>query len=151
MFPGRFAVARLVAPGLCAAACFISLGCGGPTETVPELVAVTGKVTYQGRPLADASVTFVPADYEEEATELNRVVRPAGRTDAEGGYELAWGDHTGAPPGKYTVMITAFKPSDDPEEKPESLIPEVYASPKTSGLAKVVKEDGDNVINIDLQ
>jgi len=143
--------ARRVAGGLCVVASFLSFGCGEPAETVPELVAVTGKVTYQGRPLADASVTFVPADYEEEATERNRVVRPAGRTDAEGGYELAWGEHTGAPPGKYTVMVTAFKPSDDSEAKPESLIPEVYSSPKTSGITKVVKEDGDNVIPIDLQ
>jgi hypothetical protein len=151
MAPGRFALARLIASGLCVTASFFSFGCGAPTETVPELVAVTGKITYQGRPLADASVTFVPADFEEEATELNRVVRPNGKTDADGSYELAWGENTGAPPGKYNVMITAFQPNDDPEEKPASLIPETYSSPKTSGLARVVKEEGDNVINIDLQ
>ena len=147
----HYAWARRVAGGLCVVASFLCFGCGEPKETVPELVAVTGKITYQGRPLADASVTFVPADYEEEATERNRVVRPAGRTDAEGGYELAWGEHTGAPPGKYNVMVTAFKPNEDDEVKPESLIPEIYASPKTSGLSRVVKEEGDNVINIDLQ
>ncbi len=96
-------------------------------------------------------MTFVPADGEEEATERNRLIRPAGKTDADGAYELAWGEITGAPPGKYNVMITAFKPTDDDEVKPESLIPEIYGSPKTSGVARVVKEDGDNVINIDLQ
>jgi hypothetical protein len=143
--------ARRAARGLCVVVCCVSFGCGEPKETVPELVGVTGKVTFQGRPLADASVTFVPTDGEEEPTERNRILRPAGKTDAEGAYELAWGEITGAPPGKYTVIVTAFKESDDDEVKPESLIPEIYGSPKTSGLAKVVKEDGDNVINIDLQ
>jgi hypothetical protein len=151
MLPRYFGLARVIACGLCVAACLSAFGCGEPKETVPELVTVTGKVTYQGRPLADASVTFVPADAEEEATELNRIVRPHGKTDAEGSYELAWGDNAGAPPGKYNVMITAFKPSDDDEVKPDSLIPVMYNSPKTSGLLKEVKEADDNVINIELQ
>jgi hypothetical protein len=103
-----------------------------------------------GKPLPDASITFVPADVgEEEPTELGRIVRPSAKTDAEGGYELAWGEQAGAPPGKYNVIIMKFKPTDDDEVKPESLIPEQYTSPKTSGLTRDVK-DGDNVFNFDL-
>jgi hypothetical protein len=147
----RFRWTRRIAGGWCVVLSFLSFGCGEPAETVPELVAVSGKVTYQGKALADASVTFFPADVEEEATERNRIIRPSGRTDAEGAYELAWAEHTGAPPGKYTVIVTAFAPSVDDDVRPDSLIPEIYGSPKTSGLSRVVKDDGDNVINIDLQ
>jgi hypothetical protein len=147
----RSGLARRTAGGLCMMLSFLSFGCGEPAETVPELVAVSGKVTYQGKALADASVTFVPADAEEEATERNRLIRPSGKTDADGAYELVWAEHTGAPPGKYNVIVTAFAPSTDDDVRPDSLIPEMYGSPKTSGLSRVVKEEGDNVINIDLQ
>ena len=146
-----YGLARVIACGLCIAVGFFSVGCGEPKETVPELVSVTGKVTFRGEPLADAAVTFVPAEGEEEATELNRLVRPSAKTGADGGYELAWGDNAGAPPGKYTVIVMKLAPSDDDEVKPASLIPENYGSPKTSGLSRVVKEEGENVINIDLQ
>jgi len=147
----RFRGMRRIAGGLCIALSFLSFGCGEPAETVPELVTVTGTVKYQGKPLPDASVTFIPADVEEEPTERNRVVRPAGTTDASGGFELRWAEHPGAPPGKYTVTVTAFAPSTNDESMPDSLIPVMYGSPKTSGLTRVVKEDGDNVIEIDLQ
>jgi hypothetical protein len=140
---------RARACGLCLMAALSSWGCGSVKESVPDLVPVSGKVTYQGKALADASITFVPADAEEEPTELGRILRPAGKTDAEGAYELAWGEQAGAPPGKYNVMITAFKPSDDDDVKPESLIPEQYTSPKTSGLTRNVK-DGENVFDFDL-
>jgi hypothetical protein len=145
-----YGLVRVVACGLCFAVCLLSIGCGEPKETVPELVSVTGKVTFRGQPLADASVTFIPAEGDEEPTELNRLVRPSAKTDADGGYELAWGDNPGAPPGKYNVTVMKLAPSEDDEVKPASLIPENYGSPKTSGLMKVVK-DGDNVINIELQ
>jgi hypothetical protein len=150
----RFRWTRWISGGLCVALSLLSFGCGEPAETVPELVAVTGKVTYQGKALPDAAVTFFPADVEEEPTERNRTIRPSGKTNADGSYELVWAEHSGAPPGKYTVVITAFGPpvdSTDPDSGAPSLIPENYGSPKTSGLSRVVKEEGDNVINIDLQ
>ena len=131
-----------------AAACLATSGCG-QKEEIPELVSVTGKVTFQGQPLADASISFIPTDEDREATSI---VRPSGKTDEQGEYELSWNtEHAGAPPGKYQVMITAFKPNDDEEVQPESLIPKKYNSPKTSGLIADVKEDGENVFNFDLQ
>ena len=132
-----------------AAAYFATSGCG-QKEEIPELVSVTGKVTFQGQPLANASISFVPADEDKEST---LVVRPHGQTDEQGQYELSWhGDHDGAPPGKYQVMVMAFKPNDNDDEEiqPESLIPKKYNSPKTSGLNADVSEDGENVFNFDL-
>jgi len=145
-------VARAMAWSLCVAAWLSISGCGGePKETVPDLVPVTGKVTYQGKPLADAHVSFIPAEEKEEATEQGRILRPSGKTDAAGGYELSWGEHVGAPPGKYNVVVTALGPlPEDPEERAPSLIPEAYGNPKTSGLKGVVKDE-ETVINLDLQ
>ncbi|MGE5195122.1 MAG: carboxypeptidase-like regulatory domain-containing protein [Deltaproteobacteria bacterium] len=146
------AFVRTRACALCAFACLAASGCGGQAE-VPELVPVTGKVTFGGQPLADALVVFMPADPSEEEG-MTDIVRPTARTDADGSYELAWNDNTGAPPGKYNIIIMAFKPrgeTDDTEERPASLIPEKYGDPKASGLAREVKDAGDNVINFDLQ
>ena len=131
-----------------AAACLATSGCG-QKEEIPELVSVTGKVTFQGQPLANASISFFPADEDKESTS---VVRPHAQTDEQGEYELSWNtENGGAPPGKYQVAITAFKPNDDEEVQPESLIPKKYNSPKTSGLIADVREDGENVFNYDLQ
>lgn len=144
---GRISVFVRTAVGiLLAAACLADVGCS-KKEEIPELVSVTGKVTFQGQPIPNASISFVASDEDVEATEI---VRPSGKTDDNGEYELSWKDLEGAPPGKYAVMIMAFKDTDDDEVKPESLIPVKYNSPKTSGLTAVVNENRENVFNFDL-
>ena len=79
--------------------------------------------------------------------------RPSGETDDQGEYDLGWGEHDGAPVGKYKVVIYAYAPygpGDDEEQKPPSLIPEKYNNPNSSGLARDVK-DTDNVFNFELE
>jgi hypothetical protein len=141
--------------GLCLALAVLSGGCGQVKETIPELVPVSGTVTYQGKPLADAVVTFFPVDWEEEQTELNKVYRPSGKTNAQGEFELAWGVNPGAPPGKYAVCISATRlvpdPNDPADQINENLIPPEYNVAKTSGLKADVKEEGDNVFPFELQ
>lgn len=71
------------------------VGCGGPDDQ-PELGTVTGTITQNGKPLADAWVEFVP--------EKGRL--SAGRTDAEGRYSLQYTfDAPGAKVGTHTVKI----------------------------------------------
>jgi hypothetical protein len=146
---------RALACGLCLVAAVLSGGCGPVKETIPDLVPVSGKVTYQGKPLADAVVTFLSAEGEEEPTELNNIYRPSGKTNADGEFELAWGEHPGAPPGKYVVCISATHlvpdPNDPGEQINESLIPTEYNAVKTSGLKANVKEEGGDNFNFDLQ
>jgi len=146
---------RALACGVCLAAAVLSGGCGPVKETVPDLVPVSGKVMYQGKPLADAIVTFFPAEGEEEPTELNNIYRPTGKTNAEGEFELAWGEHPGAPPGKYAVCISATHlvpdPNDAADQINESLIPTEYNAAKTSGLKATVKEEGGDDFNFDLK
>ena len=146
-----FARVRPLACLLCAMVCLTGSGCS-PKEEIPELAPVTGKVTYEGRPLPNASVVFIPADPDAEK-DATQIVRPVATTDEAGEYELTWNDHPGAPPGKYNVIIIALKEhseDDDTEEKPPSLIPQDYGNPKTSGLNADVKAEEDNVINFPL-
>src|SRR5262245_28915648 len=81
----------------CAAAVlFVMSGCGGP-KTAP----VSGVITKDGTPLANASVTFTPAALGNEAP------ASSGRTDAAGRYSLSITvtGKPGAVLGKHAVQI----------------------------------------------
>jgi hypothetical protein len=142
---GRFFV---VACGLVVVACLSSSGCGAKRPPVPELSPVSGKITFEGKPVPGAKIVFIPAN---EDPKKPPETRPAAESDDAGNYSLMWDENEGAPPGNYKVIIMAFKQVDeeDDEVKPPSLIPERYSSPKLSGLKAVVKED-DNVIDFPL-
>jgi hypothetical protein len=111
------------------------------------MARVTGKVTYQGRPVMKGTVTFVS-------------ISPNGRNatgllDPNGNYKLQTetaGD--GAELGDYQVTIYAhdeevlqYKPKVP--VKVERRVPEKYENPKTSGLNRTVKS-GSNEFNIEL-
>jgi hypothetical protein len=142
--------------GMCAILSALSLGCGGG-EKIPDLYPVSGKVTYNGKPVPGAIVAFFP-DVKvdpKKADPKKPTPKPSTATaDDDGNYVLYWngGDNEGAPEGKYKVSIVCLKPygpGDDTEEKAPSLIPERYGNPNTSGLNKIVKDD-DNTFNFDL-
>src|SRR5262245_38752936 len=71
-------------------------GCG---EGGPRLGQVTGKVTLDGKPLPNVSVTFMP---KEGGT-------ASGVTDANGNYELTHNNGKGAPLGKNMVAVTTVQ------------------------------------------
>ncbi len=75
-------------------------GCSGGGADI-DLGAVSGVVTMDGSPLADAIVVFVPTEGNPST----------GRTDANGNYELAHlGDSKGAVLGSHKVRIITGKP-----------------------------------------
>ena len=133
------------------------VGCGdGRLQTI----RVTGTVTFQGEPLAEAMVAFSPA-VEGEG-------HPAvGTTDANGRFTLQTqmgAAGAGTTPGDYVVTITkwevvavAARVDEDtrgaadtaPPPSPRSLIPERFASPLTSGLTATVSRE-NTVFNFDL-
>jgi hypothetical protein len=96
-------------------------GCGGPYKTA----SVSGRVTLNGKPLANAAVLFQPV-----ATPGNNAPGPGstGVTDADGRYTLrlvGTGDK-GAVVGKHKVKITPMaqaSDSDDDRPKPLTRIP----------------------------
>ena len=116
---------------------------------------VTGVVTYNGEPLADATVKFIPTDATGSQS--------YGKTNEKGEYKLQTllgAADAGTTPGEYKVTVdcittveTGNMIQENGEEKPEtvaeSLIPAKYNNAETSGLTATVAP-GDNTINFDL-
>ncbi len=72
------------------------IGCGGSPRA-----AVLGKVTIDGAPLPEGSITFIPVDRHSGQT--------AGAKIVQGEYELA--AEQGLLPGEYEVQIRAVRPT----------------------------------------
>lgn len=135
----------------------VAAGCGPAPETGPPMGDVTGTISYSGKPVAGASVTFIPAA---------KGMRPAvGMSDSAGRYRLSIsGEKEGAIAGPCLVTIVLRAPYDGPvpegvspayaqelfQNQGKPLIPEKYFSTETSGLSIVVKT-GRNVFDFTLQ
>jgi hypothetical protein len=123
-----------VVMAICVAACFSS--CGGSTG--PELAPVSGTVTFNGNPLADATVIFQP-----------ETGRPSiGKTSSSGVYTLLYTRNAkGALPGKHTVAIRTRVEDENGNVTVQEYLPEIYNA-KTTLTATV--EPKSNVIDFDL-
>ena len=135
---------------LALAAAFFFVGCGANGQrTAP----VSGTVTYKGKSLPGAIVSFAPED-------------PSGRiamgiADSSGQFKLGTlSTDDGAIVGKYKVTVIARGP-DRPAKPGEGsgmpgetvpgdpLIPAKYFSPESSGLVQEVKS-GRNTVELKL-
>jgi hypothetical protein len=122
-------------------------GCSGNQR--PTTIAVTGNVSFAGRPLASGAITFYPDEARQETT-----TRPAlGVIDKDGRYSLSTfraGD--GVMPGSYRVSIESLS-SERKIERPDAretwAIPERYGRTDTSGLVATVPADPRGVMVID--
>jgi hypothetical protein len=124
-------------------------GAGGPA-TAP----VSGTVIYNGKPVPNAHVSFVPSDPSRRAAE--------GLTDTSGRFTLGtFSASDGAIVGKYKIGVIANGPprpakpgegSGMPGETVpgEPSIPKKYFSPETSGLEHEVKS-GRNSVELTLK
>mgnify|MGYP003341931943 FL=1 len=102
-------------------------GCSG--ESVPGLVPVEGRLTFQGKPVVNKSVRFVPM----QATGISS----QGQTDSDGKFRLlaivsgAMKDHPGIPPGRYRVVVVdsvfSLAPANS-ESSDGAMIPGLVAS-----------------------
>lgn len=97
-----------------------AVGCGGPGY---KLAAVSGRVTLDGKALADATVQFYPfpppGSIEAGPTSI-------GHTDENGRYTLALGDGTaakGAVVGKHKVFINLTPKEDPADARPKHYFP----------------------------
>ena len=141
--------------GIALSVCLLLSGCGGTEH--PGTYPVQGTVTFNGQPVADATVNFHPVGQSRSSV---------GRTDAQGRYELTtFSSGDGAMPGEYRVAISKFElppgaEAEDPEPPeelqsdaealvPQNVLPERYASPDTSELTATVSV-GPNTVDFDL-
>ncbi len=116
-------------------------GCGGPGY---PLANVSGTVSMNGKPLADANVTFSPAGGQSGPSS-------SGKTDSEGKFELVTIDldHPGAVPGQHRVTITTAQATGDDERATISreLVPPKY---RDGSFKFEVPEIGSEVANIEI-
>lgn len=125
-------------------------------------VAVSGTITYQGKPAPGARVVFHPMDPGHPAA--------YGKTDASGCFTLtSIRGRRGAAVGAYRVTVMKQQLAKDHDTRtteeiliqtggkpppPPSVIdilPTCYGNPKTSGLAATVTSDGDNKFEFTLK
>jgi hypothetical protein len=148
-------------------AILFDVGCSsGPKR--PPTYPVTGTVTYQGKALEGAMVTFVPADGV-------KLEAATGITDAEGKFKLTtYSADDGANAGDYMVKVAKYdgkKPTKEEQEayiisyeeeqklqfgdeKPtppaKNLLPPKYGYEGTSGITFTVSKSGPNNLDIKL-
>lgn len=133
--------------------------CLGCSKGGPDLVAVKGKVLYQGKPVPRATVFFLSS----------KGGVATGTADEQGQFSLATAGRAGAVVGEHRVTVTALEgqqSSTAPEvgsaeymarmksassKPPKSLIPEKFGKPESSGLKQNVDADASkNDLIVDL-
>jgi hypothetical protein len=117
-------------------------GCGNDR---PSIYPVSGVVLYQGQVVEGASVVFSSSGPPAQ-----------GVTNAEGKFLLrTFADGDGATEGSHRITITKFQSLPSTEQNPypavRNLLPEKYARPDSSGLAKEVTSSGENNFTFDLK
>ena len=113
----------------------LQTGCGG-VKPVP----VSGGVTLDGKPVADAGVLFCPVATGPSAS---------GATDANGKFHLTTTNTAGVLPGRYGITIIKKEVSGVGEfgvvgpqgRRVKWIIPQKYAKVETSGLQATVNSD----------
>ena len=155
-------------------ALFVSLGCSGAPDDRPAVFPVTGIITYKGKPVAGALVTFSSANSPRSASSM---------TNTYGEYSLStFNSDDGAVVGEHQVIVTksaSSASSSDPTtgtipdiskglpggyptadkktgkmmlpSAPQSELPARYSDGKTAALKATVKATGKNEINYDLE
>ncbi|HVW02376.1 MAG TPA: carboxypeptidase-like regulatory domain-containing protein [Planctomycetaceae bacterium] len=140
-------------PVVCTLAIVLPLslaGCGGGNSSGKKLTAVSGQITYGGKPLPNALVAFMN---ETDAT----ATPGTGMTNSSGNYSLKLSaDEVGVPAGKYKIGVTAWEkqPSMGTDGKADSgtpAIPQMYFDPNMSGLTATVENKSSQTINLDLK
>ncbi len=164
----RSALTRGVFAVLTASVILVITSCGGTDDGLGRRFPVSGKVTYNGKPLAKGSISFVPDD--------PKGVGASGAIE-NGSYAMSTGGNSdGARSGKYKVTITAKEDSSakakadfekaraalpkgsgtenlgfvprqfviKAEAEAKSLIPAGYGDVRTTTLTAEVKEQSNN-------
>lgn len=135
------------------AVCLLVMGCD-PGSSNPPTSPVTGKVTYNGAPVEDATIQFQPSDPEGKVA--------TAKSAADGTYALSTfetGD--GAMAGKYKISVRKLvsveqgvqqdgEHAGEPAFVNKDMLPKKYMSIDSSKLEFEVTAGGANTFDIDL-
>jgi hypothetical protein len=136
---GRVGRACLGSIALAGILCFMALGCSGHGST--PVYPVRGQVLLNGKPLADAIVSF----HAQLGAALD--LFPSAHTDADGRFALtSHKNGDGAPPGTYSISVVCFRSRPlrkGQDGRASNVVPQRYADPPSSGLSATV-QPGDN-------
>ena len=127
---------------ICLLAC---AGCSGAKAVPEKLIAVKGKVTVKGQPLAHGSILLMP-DKELGNTSASQ---PSGAIK-DGDFELSTADRPGAPAGAYKVAIIANEPASSVAPVRWIANPR-YASDRSGLHAQVVENPAAKAYWFDLE
>lgn len=123
---------------------FSLIGCGASSDA-PETGTVSGKVTMDGDPVANATITFSPEEGGRPSS---------GKTNAEGIYELDYSSSVkGAVMGKHKVSVSTYGEGEEDEygnlgATTKETIPAMY-NVETELVYTV--DQSSNEINIELK
>jgi hypothetical protein len=144
-------MSRNLLAGVVGAAGLVVCGCGGDGK-IP-LAPVVGTVTYKGKPVAGAAISFIP--------ETPGVRAGVGRTDKDGRYVIeTYEPADGGPVGRCKVAISLRGPpkrlkpglgeaaAEELLESGDPLIPTRYFDPDKSGLAYEIVKGRTNTFDI---
>jgi hypothetical protein len=127
-------------------------GCG--ESGLPNMVPIRGTVTYQGRPLQEGTVLYVPK--ASDGRQARGDIQP------DGSFRLTTlRKYDGAQHGDYAIVVIALEPHPgEPPSREEveaaggikrgSIIPAKYTKPDTSGLSDTVDGDHSGMMEIKL-
>lgn len=119
----------------------------GTKRTVVKTYSVTGRVTFRGKPLEQAQLTFFVQD-PKDRKKLRRAA--IGTTRADGSYALtAYQAFDGCPAGECKVTVVRVTQKLD-GSKGENTMPANYADTKTTPLQVTVRK-GENSLDFNLK
>lgn len=117
-----------------AALCLAVAGCGPSRDpNLPPTAPVSGQVMYDGKPLAEGTVTFHPQGAGNPAV---------GLLDENGEFSLStYTVDDGAVVGEHSVTIDIPPPLDGSDPADHFSVPDRYTDPETTPLKVTVPEE----------
>lgn len=129
----------------------LTTGCTG--DNYPSMYPVSGVITMDGKPLANAQLGFVPVTDDGEG--FSGV--GAAESDEQGRFEVYFAEYTGLPEGSYrvTVELPYFDDADDEggegSEQVTMMIPSQYETEDTTPLQIQVQAIENNEISLEIK